>query len=296
MNTPSSAKRVRKAVIVAAGYGTRFLPATKATPKEMLPVIDKPVIQYVVEEAVESGIEDIILVTSATKRPLEDHFDDNETLELWLKKQGKLDLLKAIKRIGKMANFIYIRQKGPYGNGTPVANAEPVVGDEPFAVFFGDEIVDHPKHRLAQMIETFNHYQDPILSVIPVNADATKRYGIIDPLAKLDSRTYQVRGIVEKPGPEKAPSRLAAIGAYILTPDIFTELRRLKAGRNGEYWLVDAIQALMKKRPIYARQIDGDYYDTGSKIGWLKANIAFALKRPEMRDEVKKMLKEIGKK
>jgi UTP--glucose-1-phosphate uridylyltransferase len=289
-------KHVRKAVIAVAGYGTRFLPATKATPKEMLPVVDKPVIQYVVEEAVESGIKDIILVTSSTKRPLEDHFDDNEALELWLKKQGKLDLLKAINRIGKLANFIYIRQKGPYGNAIPILNAAPLIGDEPFAAFFGDEIVDHPKKpRLAQMIEVYETYQDPVLAVIPVDAHGTTQYGMIDPLVKLDAHTYQVKGLVEKPGPEKTPSRLATIGAYVLTPDIFKEIKIMKPGKGGEYYLPDAIHALMKKRPVYARQIEGDYYDTGSKIGWLKANIAFALKRPDMRSDVKKMIKGLMK-
>lgn len=289
-------KHVRKAVIAVAGYGTRFLPATKAMPKEMLPVIDKPVIQYVVEEAVESGIEDIILVTSATKRPLEDYFDDNEPLELWLKKQGKLDLLKTIKRIGKLANFIYIRQKGPYGNAIPILNAQPLIGkDEPFAAFFGDEIIDNPVPRLAQMIEVYDTYQDPVLAVIQVDADGTRKYGMIDPVAKLDSHTYQVKSLVEKPGPENSPSRLGTIGAYILTPDIFKEIRTMKPGKGGEYYLPDAIHRLMQKRPVYARLIDGVYHDTGSKIGWLKANIALALKRPDMKGDVKKMLKELMK-
>lgn len=289
-------KPVRKAVIAVAGFGTRFLPATKATPKEMMPIIDKPVIQYVVEEAVESGIKDIILVTSGTKRPLEDHFDDNESLELWLKKQGKLELLKTIKRIGKLANFIYIRQKGPYGNAIPVLNAEPLIDkDEPFAVFFGDELVRNKIPRLAQMIETYNKYQDPVLAVIPVDAEGTKKYAIIDPQAKVDQKTYQIKGLVEKPGPEKATSRLGAIGAYILTPDIFKEIRAIKPGKGGEYWLVEAIFRLMKKRPIYARQIEGEYFDTGSKIGWLHANLAMALERPDMKDDVKKLMKKLLK-
>lgn len=289
-------KPVRKAVIAVAGFGTRFLPATKATPKEMMPIIDKPVIQYVVEEAVESGIKDIILVTSGTKRPLEDHFDDNESLELWLKKQGKLELLKTIKRIGKLANFIYIRQKGPYGNAIPVLNAEPLIDkDEPFAVFFGDELVRNKIPRLAQMIETYNKYQDPVLAVIPVDAEGTKKYAIIDPQAKVDAHTYQIKGLVEKPGPEKATSKLGAIGAYILTPDIFKEIRAIKPGKGGEYWLVEAIFRLMKKRPVYARQIEGEYFDAGSKIGWLHANLAFALERPEMKDDVKKLMKKLLK-
>lgn len=285
MNSP-----VRKAVLAVAGFGTRFLPATKAMPKEMLPIIDKPVIQYVVEEAVESGIEDIILVTSGTKRAVEDHFDDNENLENWLKKQGKIDLLRTIKRIGKLANFIYVRQKGPYGNAIPVLNAAPLLGNEPFAVMFGDELIDSKKPRLAQMLETFERYQDPVLAVIEVDAEGTKKYGMIDPQAKIDPVTYQVKSLIEKPGPEKSPSRLGSIGAYILTPDIIPEIKKLKP-RNKEYYLPDAIHALLKKRPVYARKIEGVYHDTGSKIGWLKANIAMALKDPDMREDVKKMLR-----
>lgn len=284
---------VRKVIIPVAGFGTRFLPATKAMPKEMLPIIDKPVIQYVVEEAVESGIEEVILVTSHTKRPVEDHFDVNTELESWLRKTGKKQILKEVQAVGKLASFIYLRQKGPYGNATPVLNAANLIHNEPFAVLFGDEIIAGKIPRLKQMIETYEHYHDPVLAVFPVDAEGTKRYGIIDPKQKVDANTYEVQGMVEKPGPARAPSRLAAMGAYILTPDIFAEIRKLKPGHNGEYVLLDAIFGLMKKRAIYARQIKGNYYDTGSKIGWLKANIELASRRADMKDDVKKMLRSV---
>jgi len=285
---------VRKIIIPVAGLGTRFLPATKAMPKEMLPIIDKPVIQYVVEEAVASGITDVILVTSHAKRPVEDHFDDNIELEMWLKKQGKEDLLEEIRRISKLANFIYVRQKGPYGNATPVLSASHLIGDEPFAVVWGDDIWWGEKPRLRQMIDVFDKYQDPVLGVSETDDNGTKRYGIVDPVAQVDPNVYQIKGIVEKPGPEKAPSRLAANAGYILTPDIFAEIKRLKPGHGGEYVLPDAICALMKKRPAYACVLDSEYYDTGSKVGWLKANIVMALRRPDMAEEVRSVIKSLG--
>lgn len=286
-------QKVRKVIIPVAGYGTRFLPATKAMPKEMLPIIDKPVIQYVVEEAVASGIEDVILVTSSSKRPVEDHFDDNHELEAWLKKTGKNSVLKEVKAIGKLANFIYVRQKGPYGNATPVLNARHLIGDEPFAVLFGDELFSGDVPRLKQMIETYDKYGDPVLGAVTVTAEDTKRYGIIDPAAEVEKGVYQLKGMVEKPGPEKAPSRLAAIGAYVLTPDIFQSIEKTRKGHGGEIVLLDAIFGLMKKRPVYARKLSGEYHDTGSKLGWLKANIDMALRRPEMAKEAKAMLKNI---
>lgn len=286
---------VRKVIIPVAGLGTRFLPATKAMPKEMLPIIDKPIIQYIVEEAVASGITDVILVTSHAKRPVEDHFDDNKELEAWLKKQGKKDLLDQIKDIGKLANFVYIRQKGPYGNAIPVLSAAHVIGDEPFAVVWGDDLYTGKRPRLRQLIDVYEKYRDPVMGVIRVGDEETKRYGIVDPQAQLESRVFQLKGLVEKPGPEKAPSRLAAAAGYILTPDIFEEIRKLKPGHAGEYFLPDAIHKLMKKRPVYACEIDGQYYDTGSKIGWLKANFEMALSRPEMEKEVRALVKKLAK-
>jgi len=250
----------------------------------------------VVEEAVASGITDVILVTSSSKRAVEDHFDDNHDLEAWLKKTGKDAQLKEIQAIGKLANFVYVRQKGPYGSTTPVKNVRHLLGDEPFAVLFGDELFTGKAPRLRQMIDVYEKYGDPVLGVIPVDAEGTKRYGIIDPAAQVEKGVYQVKGLVEKPGPEKAPSRLAAIGSYILTPDIFQAMEKTKAGHGGEMVLLDAIFTLMKSRPVYARLLEGEYHDTGSKIGWLSANLAMALQRPDMKADAKKLLKAFAKK
>lgn len=285
--------KVRKVVIPVAGFGTRFLPATKAMPKEMLPIIDKPVIQYIVEEAVASGIEDVILVTSHTKRPVEDHFDDNPVLESWLKASGKKRALEEIRAISKMANFIYVRQKGPYGNATPIMNAKHIVGNEPFAVLFGDDLFDCQVPRLKQMLEVFEKYGDPVLSAVKVSAEDTNKYGMIEPGARVAPRVYEVKGVVEKPGPDKAPSRLASVGGYVVTSDIFDEIKTLKRSASGEYVVLDAISKLMQKRAVYAREIEGDYYDTGSKVGWLKANLAAALKREDMAQDTHRMLKSI---
>jgi len=246
-----------------------------------------------VEEAVASGITDIILVTSHAKRPVEDHFDDNMELEMWLKKQGKKDLLEEIQRISKLANFIYVRQKGPYGNATPVQNAAHLIGDEPFAVMFGDELFSNKVPRLKQMIDVYEKYNDPVFGVIETDDYGTKRYAIIDPASKVEDRVYQLKGVVEKPGPEKAPSHLAAIGSYVLTPDIFDAIKHLKPGHGGEYILADAISSLMKKRPVYACELEGEYFDTGSKIGWLKANMVMALRRPDLANEMKDVIKSL---
>ncbi len=289
------AQTVRKIIIPVAGLGTRFLPFTKAMPKEMLPIIDKPVIQYVIEEAVASGITDIILVTSHTKRSVEDHFDENRELESWLKQQGKKDLLEQIRHIHNLANFIYVRQKGPYGNATPVLNAAHLVGDEPFAVVWGDDVYTGKVPRLKQMIDVFERYQDPVLGVIRVKKDEVSRYGIIDPAARVEPRVYQLKTVVEKPTEKTTPSLLASAAGYILTPDIFEEIRRLKPGHGGEYVLLDAIRMLMKKRPAYACEIEGDYHDTGSKIGWLKANMEMALLRPDMAPEVRALVASLKK-
>lgn len=286
---------VRKVIIPVAGYGTRFLPATKAMPKEMLPIIDKPVIQCVVEEAVASGITDVILVTSSSKRAVEDHFDDNLELEAWLKKTGKEKMLEEIRAIGKMANFVYVRQKGPYGNATPIRNCRHLIGNEPFAVLFGDELFLSKKPRLRQLLDVYEKYGDPVLGVVPVDAEGTKKYGIIDPAAKVEKNVYQVKAMVEKPGPERAPSRLAALGSYVITPDIFEEIEQLTPSASGEYYLFDAIYALRKHRPIYACALEGEFHDTGSKLGWLGANIASALRRPDLAKEAKKLIKKFGK-
>ncbi|MDD4476579.1 MAG: UTP--glucose-1-phosphate uridylyltransferase GalU [Patescibacteria group bacterium] len=284
---------IKKLVIPVAGLGTRFLPATKAQPKEMLPVVDKPIIQYVVEEAVRAGIEDIILVTGPSKRAVEDHFSPNYELSNWLKKQGKDEMEKEVGKIAEMANFIFIRQKGPYGNGTPVLCAKNIIGDEPFAVVWGDEFFyAEKKPQLKQLIDVFEKYGDPVLTAYKVDKEGTKKYGILDGL-KIEKDIYQVKNIIEKPGPEKAPSLLASLGGYILTPDIFEALESTKLGKDNELWLVDAIFKLLKKRPIYARLIDGVYYDTGSKLGYLKANVDFALRDKKLAEDFRKYLKSV---
>jgi UTP--glucose-1-phosphate uridylyltransferase len=284
---------IKKCIIPVAGFGTRFLPATKAMPKEMLPIIDKPVIQYIVEEAVASGIEDIILVTGASKRAIEDHFDYNHELQNWLKKNGKEEMREEVKKIADMANFIYIRQKGPYGNGTPVLNAKKIIGDEPFAVIWGDDLfVNKGKPRLKQLMDVYEKYQNPVLTAMKIDDEGTKKYGVIDG-KEIEKKVYKINKIVEKPGPEKAPSHIGVLGAYILTPDIFESLEQTKIGQGNELWLVDAIFNLSKKRPLYASLVEGTYYDTGSKLGWLKANVDFALERPDLGKEFKAYLKSV---
>ncbi|MBI2443931.1 MAG: UTP--glucose-1-phosphate uridylyltransferase GalU [Candidatus Magasanikbacteria bacterium] len=285
--------KVRKAVIPVAGYGTRFLPATKAQPKEMLPVVDKPIVQYVVEEVVASGITDIILVTGASKRAVEDHFDYNYELQQWLKKQGKEDLRQEVKHIADLANFIYIRQKGNPGNGTPALCAREVVGDEPFVYIWGDEFIYAHPPRTRQCLAVFEKYGDPVISGIRVARKDVSKYGIAE-VQHIEKNIYQIKSLVEKPTPAAAPSTLATHGCYILTPDIFDDLARLKPGRGGEIWIVDAIKSLMKRRPVYTCEVaNATYYDTGSKLGWLKANVDFALRDKELGKDFRKYLKSV---
>ncbi len=284
--------KIRKVIIPAAGYGTRFLPMTKASPKEMLPIIDKPIIQYVVEEAVASGVEDIIIVTGYNKRAIEDHFDHCLELENYLEKAGKLEQLEEIRQIARMANFIYIRQKGPYGNGTPVLNAKPIIGNEPFAVLWGDEFIYSKPPRLKQMLDVFEKYHDPVISAVRIQKKKDlAKYGIAR-VKDVEKGIFEIKEIVEKPEPDKAPSNLATHGAYILTPDIFEALENLKPGKGGEIWLTDAINALRKKHKIYAAEIQGgQYYDTGNKLEYLKANVDFGLQRQDINGEFREYLK-----
>jgi len=293
MNTPR--KKIRKAIIPAAGYGTRFLPQVKAMPKEMLPIVDKPIIQYVVEEVVASGVKDVIIVTNWQKRSLEDHFDNSFELEEKLKESGKIKELEEIKRIANLANFIYIRQKGPYGNATPVLCAEPAIGDEPFVVIWGDEFIHANPPRLKQMIDVYNKYGGVVISGVRIaNKKDVSRYGIAD-VDKIAKGVFKIKEIVEKPNPEDAPSNLATHGAYILPPETFKAIRSLKSGKGGEVWLVDAINVLQKQGvPIYACEIkNGKYYDTGNKLEYLKTVIDFGLKDKEFGQDLKKFLKEL---
>ena len=285
--------KVTKLVIPVAGLGTRFLPATKAQPKEMLPIVDKPIIQYVVEDAVKSGITDIILVTGPSKRAVEDHFSPNYELVNWLKKQGKEEQAEEIKKIADLANFIFIRQKGPYGNGTPVLCAKDIIGDEPFAVMWGDDFFyTQRKPHLAQLLEVFEKYGDPVLTAYEVEKIEVSKYGIIDG-TEVEKGVVLVKNIIEKPEPDKAPSSLASLGGYILTPDIFDALMKTKLGKGGELWLVDALFKLLKKRKMYGCKVDGTYYDTGSKLGYLKANVDFALRDPKLGGDFRKYLKRV---
>lgn len=288
--------KIRKAVIPAAGFGTRFLPQTKAMPKEMLPIVDKPVIQYVVEEVVNSGLKDIIVVTGANKRAIEDHFDTpNEDLVKNLTEGGKLELLESVQKLSEMANFIYIRQKGPYGNGTPVLSAEPAIEDEAFAVIWGDEFIYSEPPRLKQMIDVHEKYGGIVISGVRIEKkEDLKRYGIAE-IEPVEGNVYKIKSIVEKPEPENAPSNLATHGAYILPPEIFAALKGMKPGQGGEIWLTDAINVLKEQGvPVYAVEIEhGKYYDTGNKLEYMKTAVELALKHPEINGEFKQFLKEL---
>ncbi|MBI2040221.1 UTP--glucose-1-phosphate uridylyltransferase [Candidatus Microgenomates bacterium] len=290
------AKRITKVLIPAAGFGTRFLPQTKAMPKEMLPIVDKPVIQYVVEEVVASGVDNIIIVTGATKRAIEDHFDEpNEDLVQNLTNGKKEELLEQINRISNMANFIYVRQKGPYGNGTPVLAGEPVIEDEPFAVVWGDEFILADPPRLKQMIEVHEKYGGMVISGMRIEQkEDLKRYGVMD-IEPVEGNVFKVKRIVEKPDPPEAPSNLAAIGAYILPPEIFTALKSIKPGKGGELWLVDAINLLKEQGlPLYTVEIkNGKYYDTGNKLEYMKTVVELALRHPEVGEEFNQYLKSL---
>ncbi len=289
-------KKIRKAVIPAAGFGTRFLPQTKAMPKEMLPIVDKPVIQYVVEEAVDSGIKDIVLVTGALKRAIEDHFDvPNQDLIKNLKDGGKEELLEQTKKVANLANFIYVRQKGPYGNGTPVLAAEPIIEDEPFAVLWGDEFIYAKPPRLAQMMSVHEELGGMVISGMEIKKkEDLKRYGIGD-LEHVKGNVYKIKNIVEKPDPDSAPSNIMTGGAYIFPPEIFQALKEIEPGKGGELWLVDAINHLKDNgTPLYAVVIEnGKYYDTGNKLEYMKTVVDLALEHPDINGEFKEYLKSL---
>jgi len=286
-------QKIRKAVIPAAGFGTRFLPATKAMPKEMLPIVDKPIIQYVVEEAVASGIEDIIIVTGWHKRTIEDHFDYPFELEKRLEEAGKHEQADEVRRIADMANFIYIRQKGTYGNGTPVLNAKHVIGDEPFAVLWGDEFIYSNPPRLKQMVDVWDKYGVPSISAVRVPEESVNRYGIAD-ITPVEGNVFKINNMVEKPEPGEAPSNLAAHGAYILPPRIFELLEEAKPGKGGEIWLPEAISKLAQEQDVYAVEIEnGRYYDTGNKLEYLKAVVEFGLKHDDLREDFADYLKNL---
>ena len=276
-------KPIKKAIIPAAGMGTRFLPATKAMPKEMLPIVDKPTIQYIVEEAIESGIEDIIIVTSNTKRAIEDHFDTNFALEESLKRTGKTELLKKVKEAE--VDIHYIRQKEPKGLGHAVWCARKFIGDEPFAVLLGDDIVVAETPGLKQLIEQYEETGCSVVGVQTVADDETDRYGIVDPCTK-EGRRYQVKEFVEKPKLGTAPSNLAIMGRYVLTPEVFTHLDKHEIGAGGEIQLTDAIQAVNEIEKVYAYDFKGKRFDVGEKLGFIETTIEFALQNDEIKNEL----------
>ncbi|HEX7057246.1 MAG TPA: UTP--glucose-1-phosphate uridylyltransferase GalU [Bacilli bacterium] len=275
--------RIRKAIIPAAGLGTRFLPATKAMPKEMLPIVDKPAIQYIVEEAVQSGIEDILIVTGRSKRSIEDHFDRNCELEANLKEKRKYDLLKMVNEIVELADIHYIRQKSPRGVGHAIWCARKFIGHEPFAVLLGDMVIDSPAPCLQQLIEVYEKHDAPVVGVAAVASSEVRKFGIIDGV-RVDENLYQVNGLVEKPA-HHPPSNMAIMGRYVLRPNIFEILEHTKPGVGGEIQLTDALHELAKKEKLLAFAAGGKLYDIGSKLGFLQATIEFAYKNSSMKTE-----------
>jgi UTP--glucose-1-phosphate uridylyltransferase len=286
-------KSIRKAVFPAAGLGTRFLPATKAQPKEMLPLVDKPIIQYGVEEAVASGVHNIILVTGRGKNAIEDHFDVSVELETFLEARGKKNLLAEIRQISNLINFSYVRQGEPLGLGHAVLVTKHLVGDEPFAVILGDDVIDATPPALAQMIDVFDEFQAPVLCVERVPKQDVSSYGIID-AEEVRPGVYRIRDMVEKPPRAEAPSDLAIIGRYILTPDIFPALEATASDRTGEIQLTNGLRRLLKDRPVYGCRVEGVRHDTGNKLGFLKAVVYFALKRPDLAADFAEYLRGIN--
>ncbi|HET9742726.1 MAG TPA: UTP--glucose-1-phosphate uridylyltransferase GalU [Terriglobales bacterium] len=286
------AMRVRKAVFPAAGLGTRFLPATKAQPKEMLPIVDKPIIQYGVEEALAAGCDQIIIITGRGKSAIEDHFDVSYELEKMLEERNKTELLMIVRQISDMIHVAYVRQKEAMGLGHAVLMARELVGNEPFAVLLADDVIDANPPCLRQMIEKFNETQSSIIATQQVEGPGISAYGVIDARpVNGDARLYEVKNMVEKPKPEEAPSNLAIIGRYILTPKIFEVLDRTPLGTGGELQLTDAMRLLLREEKMYGYRYEGTRYDAGDKLGFLKATVEFALKKPELRDQFRQYLK-----
>ena len=284
-------KKIRKAIIPAAGLGTRFLPATKAQPKEMLPIVDKPTIQYIIEEAIASGIEEILIITGRNKKCIEDHFDKSVELEMELEKNNKNELLELVQDISEMVDIHYIRQKEPKGLGHAIRCAKTFVGNEPFAILLGDDIVyNDEKPCLKQLIECYDEYKTSILGVQTVDKESVSKYGIVDGIL-IEDRVCKVKGLVEKPSIEEAPSNTAILGRYIVTPKIFDILDNTKPGKGNEIQLTDALLELIKEEAMYAYNFEGKRYDVGDKLGFLEATVEYALRKPEIRDDFIKYLR-----
>ncbi|HCY6640056.1 TPA: UTP--glucose-1-phosphate uridylyltransferase GalU [Staphylococcus aureus] len=286
-------KKIKKAIIPAAGLGTRFLPATKAMPKEMLPILDKPTIQYIVEEAARAGIEDIIIVTGRQKRAIEDHFDSQKELEMVLKEKGKSELLEKVQYSTELANIFYVRQKEQKGLGHAISSARQFIGNEPFAVLLGDDIVESEVPAVKQLIDVYEETGHSVIGVQEVPEADTHRYGIIDPLTK-NGRQYEVKKFVEKPAQGTAPSNLAIMGRYVLTPEIFDYLKTQKEGAGNEIQLTDAIERMNNDNQVYAYDFEGERYDVGEKLGFVKTTIEYALKDDSMREELTRFIKALG--
>ena len=276
-------KTVKKAIIPAAGLGTRFLPATKSQPKEMLPIVDKPTLQYIIEEAIESGIEEILIITGRSKKSIEDHFDKSVELELELEQKGKIEMLEMVQKISNMVNIHYIRQKEPKGLGHAIYCAKSFIGNDPFAVLLGDDIVDSETPCLKQLINAYDEYKTSILGVQEVAKEDTDKYGILD-CKHIEDRVYKVKDMIEKPNVDEAPSNIAILGRYIITPAIFEILENQEPGKGGEIQLTDALKTLGQQEAIYAYNFEGRRYDVGDKLGFLEATIDFALKRDNLKD------------
>ena len=284
-------KKIRKAIIPAAGLGTRFLPATKAQAKEMLPIVDKPTLQYVIEEAVASGIEEILIITGKNKKSIEDHFDKSVELELALLEKGDNDKLKMVQDISNLATIYYVRQKEPKGLGDAIYCAKNFIGDEHFAILLGDDIIDSKTPCLKQLIDTYNRYSSSIIGVQNVKDEDVSKYGIVDSI-EVDDNTSKIKSLVEKPEMEDAPSNKDILGRYIVSPKIFDILKNQELGVNGELQLTDALNTLLKLESVYAYEFEGTRYDLGCKMGYLEANIDFALKRDDLRDDLLALIKD----
>ncbi len=284
-------KKIRKAVIPVAGFGTRFLPATIAQPKEMLPIVDKPIIQYIVEEMVAAGIEEIIFVTGRNKRAIEDHFDYSSELEQLLRENQKDELLKEVHRISRLAKFVYVRQNKMLGIGDALMCAREVVGDEPFAFANGDDVIDSRQPAIRQLMNAFERYRAPIFGVLPVQPEVVNRYGVVRPAGRINGKTFRIDGIVEKPKIGEAPSKFGIFGRYIFTPTIFTALEKAKPRLRKEIYIADAAEVMLRRERMYAHHMTGRYFDCGSKREYIKANIYFALKHKEMNTDIRAYLR-----
>lgn len=288
-------QKIRKAIMPVAGFGTRFLPATKAQPKEMLPVVDKPVIQYLVEDAVSAGIEEIIFVTGRGKRAIEDHFDYSFELEQTLVEKNKLDLVSKIKKIDSLAKFSYVRQAIPLGDGHAINCASHLIFDEPVLIMFGDTLYDAPVSPVKQIIDLYERYQDSVVGLSEVDKNEVNKFGVIDGL-DLGEGNYEIKKFVEKPDVDKAPSNLAAVGLYVITPEVLKTLQTMKSGKSGEIRLADAFDFILSNnRPLYGKKIEGEWLDTGDKLNFIKATLKLGVKNDEIKDDLKKFIKEFSK-